>query len=78
MICSAVAAPTPGSVVSHFASCRWMASAISLTGRTSALSALRVPTLSTVQNSSKNSSSASLVKPISRGTTRPCIGLPSR
>ena len=59
-ICSAVAAPTPGSVVSHLASWRWMASAISLIGRTSALIALRVPTLSTVQNSSKNSSSASL------------------
>ena len=54
-----MAAPTPGSVVSHLASCRWMASAISLIGRTSALIALRMPTLSTVQNSSKNSSSAS-------------------
>ena len=64
MICSAVAAPTPGRVVSHLASCRWMASAISLIGRTSALSALRMPTLSTVQNSSKNSSSASVRKPI--------------
>ena len=33
MTCSAVVLPMPGSVVSHLASCRWMASAISLIGR---------------------------------------------
>src|SRR5207302_654238 len=55
-----------------------MASAISRIGRTSAFIALRTPTLSTVQNSSKNSCSASVTNPIRRGTILPCIGLPSR
>ena len=55
-ICSAVVAPMPGSVVSHFASCRLIASAISFTGRAIALSAFFAPIFSTVQNRSKNSS----------------------
>ena len=55
-----------------------MAVATSLTGRTIARRAFFTPTPSTEQNSSKNSRSTSLRKPISRGVIRPCIGLPSR
>ena len=77
-ICSAVVAPMPGSVVSHFASCRLIASAISFTGRAIAFSAFFAPIFSTVQNSSKNSSSASVLKPIRRGTKRLPPELPSR
>ena len=68
----------PGSDESVLASCSSMAVATSLTGRTIARRALRTPTPSTEQNSSKNSRSTSLMKPISRGVMRPCMGLPSR
>src|SRR5437870_4393846 len=76
-ICSAVAAPMPGRVVRNLTSCRWIAPAMSCTGSTSALSAFLAPTLSTVQNSSKNSTSVSVRKPIRRGTRRAAIWLPS-
>ena len=68
----------PGRTESVFASCSSIAVATSLTGRTMARRALRTPTPSTEQNSSKNSRSTSLRKPISRGVMRPCMGLPSR
>ena len=68
----------PGSDESVLASCSSMAVATSLTGRTIARRALRTPTPSTEQNNSKNSRSTSLMKPISRGVRRPCMGLPSR
>ncbi len=78
MIRSDIAAPMPGSEESVFASCSSMAVATSRTGRTIALRALRTPTPSTEQKSSKNSRSTSLMKPISRGVKRPCAGFPSR
>ena len=40
---SAADAPIPGSVASNLASCRWIMSATSFTGRTSALSAVFTP-----------------------------------
>ena len=77
-ICSAVVAPMPGSVDSHRASCRLIASAISLTGRAIALSAFFTPIFSTVQNRSKKSSSASVLKPMRRGMNRLPEELPSK
>jgi allophycocyanin-B len=70
--------PMPGRVESRVASCSSMAVAISPTGRTMARSALRTPTPSTSQISSKNSRSTSLRKPTNRGTMLPRVGLPSR
>jgi len=54
-----------------------IAAATSRTGRTMALKAFLTPTPSTEQINSKNSTSASFMKPTMRGVNRPCCGFPS-